>query len=638
MKHIYHFDYNPNTVATFAEQSKRFQQSLADLDSEAVKTKQPFGKVITLDIAPKYFLAPATSGFSLYALFDLIASNDQSTFISEEDWYKEHHTIAKTKKKYHPAYKNICPVLRNAPKNPIWLVGDSNHATATYITKIVATRYKDESCSYYFETQRATVEDNVLSVVSGANYTLSFSALPPHHSFWSYRMSPRSGWSNVCAARQAEMKVNGEPNTNAAPLIDLIDLLTNQFLYKDGYSLHKAYKVFHRYLDQDLAYWFKGCNLNYQAKPINEKLHEWYDQLRDNPEFYDLPFDEIQLLNLYNNLKDSWVGLDQLAEGYRSEVLKYLQAGDTKSAVDACFFGYVYPQSIRKILIKIGLLAYPKHVYGAIHNCIEKVGVDKTLMFITDINNAGEPDLGLISNVVLIEAVAAGFNINIIKTLQKKGASQKILDQMTEKFKYIADTMYMYERLMANNIPLVFKSKNIDRVHFYLVNIYTLYGNISSDAEMSAVESVDTSEQTETYKAGEYTIRSPYTASELIKVGTDMSHCVAIYVQRFFYRQTEILLLVDKKDRYIACIEVLDSYVIQAKLSYDRPLHANTEYLDIVLAYIAQRNLKTASIDFGPDQTFYKIPHEYYPSKDSERKRVVAALDALNQQIAMSDS
>lgn len=614
-KDQYDFTCNPNHAVSVADQYRWVQQRLSGKLSEVVKKKHAFGKTLTLSMTPAYFLANKMDGL---LRFDASLPESEPTYFTEDEWFKEHKTIAKTKERYHPAYKSLCPVLRNAPKNPVVLhleAGESE-AGCVYISKIMITQFKDDCVQYDFETQnvRANIEKGVIGVSAGKCYSLSFEPLAAHHSYHYYPDTKREGL--LC--------IDGTITTRAEDFIELLELLSGQFLYKKGYSLHKSYVALHRFIDADLGYWLAGRTLSDKGQTIAKTVRGWHEELKANPAFYDLPFNEIQLLGLYNNLKYGWKKEPELAQNLRESILAPLLVGDTRTAVNACFFGYVFPPSIKKLLLKTGLLTFPKYVYAAIHHCVEKAGVDKTLLFISDVNKAGEPDLSIIDNCVLLGALAEGFNIDIIKKLQKSGDVKSLLH---EKFKLIEDTMTMYERLQQANVPLVFASKNINRAHDYLANLYTFHANVNSKAEMSAIEAMDTSQQSVRYEAGEYVIRSPYTASELVKVGIAMCHCVAVYIQRFYYRQIDILLLTNTNGSYLGCIEVFDGHVMQAKLKHNKPLYRNTEYLAVVKNYIKENHLLTTTTDLGEDCPLHPLKTKVLPYKDKERVVAVAIFE-----------
>lgn len=626
IKDQYDFTYNPNAAVSFADQCLWFQQRLAERASEVVKTRHSFGKVFTLSMTPAYFLAKHPTGF---VRFDASQADLKPVYFTEEDWFKEHQTKTKTKERYHPAYKNLCPVLRNAPKNPVILQSVEGLregeavAVAVYLSKIVVTQLKDGCTQYDFETQNvqafAGMEGGTIDISKGKHYRLSFEPMAEHH-------SPHRHPDTL---REGQLCIDGVITTRAADLIEMLEVLGDQFLHKRGYSLHKAYVSLHRFIDYDLAYWWSGRDrkINHNGYSVAQTVNVWYEELKANPAFYDLPYTEIQLLELFNNLKHAWQKEPELAQSVRESILAPLLAGDTKTAVNACFFGYSFPPAIKKLLLKTGLLTYPKHVYAAIHHCVEKAGVDKTLLFISDVHKAGKPDLGIIDNCMLLGAVAEGFNIDVIKRLQRSDDAKTRMKLLNEKFRLIEDTMTMYERLQQANVPLVFDSKNINHAHDYLANIYTFHANTASRGEMNAVETIDTSEQSIRYEAGGYIIRSPYTASELVQVGIAMRHCVAVYIQKFYYRQIDILLLTNTDGDYLACIEVFDGHVMQAKLKYNRRLHSNSEYLEVVADYIKANNLMTTSIDLGDSFPAHPLKNTLLPKKDSKRVGAVMALE-----------
>lgn len=613
-----HFNYNPASSASLHDQSAWFQKALSRKPSEVIKQKDRLGKTLTLTLSPTYFLAPTIDGF---ALFDTSLPASKPTLFTKDAWHEEHKFVKKTKTHYHPAYKNLCPVLRNAPKNPVVLgVGCKSEPAATYISKIVLAQLNDGTAVYEFETTHACIIDTNLSISAGKTYHLSFNDLPPHHWYYHPPFTRRDG----------TIKIDGEATTRVEDFIELVDLLGGQFFHKNGYSLHKAYVVIHRFLDTDMSYWLSCRSLGYEKRPLSELMRSWYEQLQANPELCDLPFNDIQLLALYNDARYGWTKTPELTDSLRFSIIALLRAGDTKSAIDACFFGYSYPKSIKRLMIKTGLLTYPRHVYAAIHRCVQAVGVDKTLLFITDVHNTGEPDLGIIDNVNLLKALSLGFNIDVIKQIQKRGVGKKINVLVSEKIKFIEDTVRMYERLTEANVPLEFPSKKINDVHNYLSNIHTFHVNVSSGSEMSAMKAVDTTNQSKIYRAGEYFIRSPFTAYELVKVGIEMSHCVSLYISRFYYRQIDIVLLVNSAGEYLACMELMGAYVTQAKLKHNKRLISNPEYFKVVRDYMRLNGLKPATLDLGEHDVLPDLSKHPLPPRDEGRIKAVGVLSFLD--------
>lgn len=625
-----HFVYNPDQSASFIDQSKWFQQRLVYKTSEIEKQTHDFGKTFTLRLSPTYFLstvAGAGEGTEGLLLFDTSQPNASPTFFTNNEWFKDREKVTKTKEIYHPAYKNLCPVLRNAPKNPIVLKRqkDCDPLSSLYISNIIITQFNDGSVNYQFETVLArlslsssstiTSNDSV-SCVKGHTYDLSFDAMQSEHH------------GSSLTNRAGRLKINGSASTSASDLIDLIGLLCGQFLYKYGSSLHKSYVKIYRLLDDDLSYWLSYRSLAHEDQPIVDIMREWHEQLKANPAFYDLPFGEIELLNLYNDIKGGLRQVPELADKLRESILIPLRAGDTKAATDACFYGFSYPKSIKKLLLKTELLSFHKQHYRIIHECVENMGVDRTLWFLTDVNNVGQPDYALIGDSTAVKAFSVGFNVNVLKKMQLREAadSKQVTQKIKEKLSYIGDIVEMYEHLVAINVPLDFAERNLNYTHNYLANLYTFHTNVNSGAEMDAMKRVDTSQQSKRYEAGEYIIRSPYTASELITVGISMSNCVAVYIGRFYYRQIDILLLTDKAGAYLGCIEVFDNHVVQAKLKYDKRLCSNADYLKLVVDYMAQNNLKASSLDFGEDQSLHKLINKVLPHKDLDRLNSVALL------------
>lgn len=565
-----------------------------------VKNKQPYGTEILLNFDPKFFQAYNNNVIQLWNISDGKARvNNYDPNI----WYAPFCMVESTKKRYHPSYKNLCPVLHNADNNPIILKEIEGLPQASYINHINTKRYKNNDVSILIHTTLAVLEDGVLELIPNDSYELFL---------------PEEG--------QPTFEVNGRLSHRVDHLIDMFDLLCSQFLYSKGYSLHKDYMVIHRLLDQHLPHWFANRYLSTATNTIPATLRAQLDKLRASPLLYDLPYTEIQLMNLYNDARYDGLAVDRKAQSDSliGNILKHLENGDTKSATAGVFHGNNYPSSIKKVLLKTDPLQFNTNCYHAIAACVKNIGVDKTRIFITKVGSDNLPDYDILNSEALLTAFSLGWNVGNNK--QPEGGVKNKLQykNLRTKRRLVQDSFNMYSRLKTQEVALELPSNNIKEIHDYLSPIFTLYRRAESSAEMTAMKTVDTSSQLKRLQTQDYIVRSPVTAYELMEVGTQMRHCVASYAGRFFYRQIEIALLTDREGEYLVCLEIYDGKVVQAKMKFNKPVCQNDEYLDIVMDFIAFNDLEAATSDIESNYGEYHYYYDYNTPQDQQRVDIVA--------------
>ena len=616
---IFNRPFNPRFFLNYMKDKSHAEcwQYFADDRNHVVKEKQSHGTVIGIALRPQFFARKAATGV------DLIIYDDGDThmsFYKDEVWYKEYEVADSTKEPYHPAYKYICPVMFNTPHNPVWLTQQEGLSVscgqASYINKIVVTKFKNSAMEYVFDTSHAAIGDNsVFAITEGYRYTLSFDA----------DSNPNP-----------TLKINDQITTRASDLIDCFKILTQQFFHTKGYSFNKNYMVVHRLLDKDLDNWLFYKYRKSDNKDVVALLSEQYAALTDEKSFYQLPFNEVQLLSLYHNLRYKKINNFENALPWREAILERLLNSDTKSAVDACFYGHQFPSSIKKLMIKTGVLGVSRRACTAISNAVQTIGIDKTRLFIAEVGDQSQPDYYILRNEHLIEAFAVGLNVNVIKDMQKDALyyknnrnpfsgliNQDIERLLLHKGRYVYDVMVMFDYLRANVEDFVIPSKNLTKAHDNMSKLYTAYKQTESSFEITAMQTVDTSAQTPIFEYNEYIIRSPMTAYELLTIGNDMRHCIGSYMKEFYYRQLEIVVMTDRSGRYLVCMELRGSNVVQAKLKYDDLACDNEKYLMVIEAYMAERHLIPMTRDLGGNNPEYNFIANQNDTKDKERVAIV---------------
>lgn len=294
----------------------------------------------------------------------------------------------------------------------------------------------------------------------------------------------------------------------------------------------------------------------------------------------DLPWEQQELIGLYVNNQS--LSCDKLSQ-QREKILVQLRKGNTKKATDLCFHGNSFPKSIKKLLLNFAPLSAQKETYDNIKYAIDKY----------DVNTVKS----------LYQVSPAYFN-TLVRCLDLGFSTKHTVNVAKNNLGLIRDTIRLSSVL--RNEELEFNS-NISDYHDYLDNLYRLrnpqirrYG-VNYD---SVYESVDTSEEFKKFETDTYIFRSPKTANELSEVGQSLNICVGSYRPQFFSKILDIVLITDKEDKYVGCIEVKDNLVVQAKLKFNRPVEGNKDIFNDTKAWMQSNNLTAHCNDLYPNLHF----------------------------------
>ena len=94
-----------------------------------------------------------------------------------------------------------------------------------------------------------------------------------------------------------------------------------------------------------------------------------------------------------------------------------------------------------------------------------------------------------------------------------------------------------------------------------------------------------------------YKVRPLTTIYEMKAIGDYMSICVGSYMEYQFNNRLEIAVVEDSESNYVACLEILNRELVQAKLKYNSPLYNNETINNIVLSWCKLNHLKVKSKD-----------------------------------------
>lgn len=346
-------------------------------------------------------------------------------------------------------------------------------------------------------------------------------------------------------------------------------------------------------------------------------------RVKQNPKLHDLPWSEKDLCGIYrsslalgsraaNTTKDG----ERSVSNVKVSLNRYLRRGDTKKAIDACFYGFSYPKSIRRILMKTQPLEFKYKCYENIATIIERYGVDNARNLFT--NSDGSPNKDMIANPHYIEMLDLGFSLAQVRQTDRA---------------WMRDTLQMRERLINEGFTLEF-NPNINAYHRYLMEIVIDLDReerarraVRNEEERLLIEqrraikrekqrrleeaytTIDTSEQSPRFEHEGFVFRSPVNAAELNQVGSKLNICVSMYKEDFFLGRLDIVLVTKQNiegiEKYIACIEVKRKQIVQAKLNSNRPVQINKPLMKSVRAWAKKQDLALACSDVGKRHNNY---------------------------------
>ena len=94
-----------------------------------------------------------------------------------------------------------------------------------------------------------------------------------------------------------------------------------------------------------------------------------------------------------------------------------------------------------------------------------------------------------------------------------------------------------------------------------------------------------------------YKVRPLTTIYEMKAIGDYMNICVGSYMESQSNNKLEIAVVEDSENNYVACLEIRNKELVQAKLKYDSPLYNNETINNIVLSWCKLNCLKINSRD-----------------------------------------
>ena len=362
-------------------------------------------------------------------------------------------------------------------------------------------------------------------------------------------------------------------------------ILSNQKLITKPQAILKAYEVlsifkkllhkesvfltvFENYFFTDTSDYYLARNPILHQMPIDPGLLTLLYKQHVFADYYDYVDDDFEL----PQANKDFIGNDERLNR-RRRVLYHLKNGNTNKAVDAYLEGNQFPKSIRMLLLKFTII--PKYQLDIIAETI------KTL----DIN--------------IVRAILEHYHHDQTGAIQKAVSVMTLSKYFSYKHlirndRYIVDVLRMLSHLQAidsirinQRIDDTIKStKHIKTLHDRFIKIMNdeKYGNNAAWDE-PFVSKITHFEDTQT----QLIVRPVATINELDRLGTALSICVGSYRQEQYFRRLEIFIVTNKENHYLACLEVDNYKLVQAKLKYNKPVKEN-KAIDMAVKAWAKSN------------------------------------------------
>ena len=350
-------------------------------------------------------------------------------------------------------------------------------------------------------------------------------------------------------------------------------------------------------------------------------------RVKQNPKLEDLPWSIYEIAHVYDYTLaiPAYSNSQSAKRGERSvsnvkvSLNRYLRRGDTKKAVEACFYGYKYPKSINKVLFQTKPLEFPYATYKSISELVERIGVNDARNFIT--NKDGSPNYTSIHNHYVVELLDLGFTLNAIKKSSVREA---------------ADTLKLRRELLDQNYTLEF-DPNIKRYHDYLMEKWTAERQAIRAASNEAYRkaelrrslvrkkleaayiNVDTTNEGFYSEVGDFIFRTPARTNELRDVANNLNICVNYdyYLQSFYLGHLDIVVITKQltsgEEKYIGCLEVKGKHIVQAKLNSNIQVVSNPSVMTATKKWAKEKGVKLACEDVGAR---YKVMSDNATNKE----------------------
>lgn len=291
------------------------------------------------------------------------------------------------------------------------------------------------------------------------------------------------------------------------------------------------------------------------------------------------------------------------ASTVKAKIRYQLNKGDTMKAVELFLKGS-YPKSIRKYFLNNTKYWYlleknSNGFVGHIENS-EEISMLSSLLKLVDINLIvrclnNDIDPKSCYNRILILDEQYDF-----KTLMNYYINQKQnqLSAFAIYNDYYRDAALAYRSLKHEFgiISKVNKQESIKEYHDRLTRELSFEREHRESLKIVKYKEPWKSKLVPCKNSG-YKVRPLTTIYEMKAVGDYMNICVGSYMESQSNNKLEIAVVEDSENNYVACLEIRNKELVQAKLKYDSPLYNNETINNIVLSWCKLNCLKINSRD-----------------------------------------
>lgn len=303
----------------------------------------------------------------------------------------------------------------------------------------------------------------------------------------------------------------------------------------------------------------------------------------------------------------------------KAKIRYQLNKGDTAKAVELFLKGS-YPKSIRKFFLN-----NTKYWYLLEKNSnqsdrdtgvddLEKISILAALLKLVDINLIvrclnNDIDPKSCYNIILTLDEQYDF-----KTLMNYYINQEQtrLSAYTMYNDYYRDAAFAYRSLKYefNIISKVNRQESIKEYHDRLTRELSFQRDNRESLRNAKYKEPWKSKLVPCKNSG-YKVRPLTTIYEMKTIGDYMNICVGSYMSSQYNNRLEIAVVEDSENNYVACLEILNRELVQAKLKYNSPLYNNETINNIVLSWCKLNHLKINSRDIDNENARRELSYDY---------------------------
>ena len=333
-------------------------------------------------------------------------------------------------------------------------------------------------------------------------------------------------------------------------------------------------------------------------------VNEYY--YRRNPKIQQLPASKKVIKTIYYSGTNSKL---------KAKIRYQLNKGDTMKAVELFLRGS-YPKSIKKYFLN-----NTNHwdLLEQDFNQSEKISILSSLLKIIDINLIvrclnNNVDPKRCYNIVV--GLDEQYDFKTIMNYyinQRSGQNLRLPSSYYND--YYRDASFAYSSLKNDfNLTLrVNKNESIKEYHDRLSRELSFQRETRKSLQSAKYKEPWVSEL-KVFESEGYKVRPLTTIYEMKAIGDFMGICVGSYMSSQYNNRLEIAVVEDSENNYVACLEIRNKELVQAKLKYNSPLYNNKEIQDIVLSWCHLNNfkIKTRDIEDKDDVELSYNFHDFF--------------------------